>query len=421
MSLSPRQSRRVAAWSAAAALAGLTVAGGAFAAPAPPTGVSVTPSGPTNAGNVQVGWGGSDGAVSYVGGFVDNPAVDPAPVAVSPGPIAAPAGDGVWYFKVAAVGPGGVETDSSPYAASGGVAIDRTPPTIGGASLSGDQGVEGWYRTLRFTFSTCLDPAPGTIGGAACTNVPWTGAQGAFENATVPVQDDAGNTANAALPPFKFDSVDPTTRPGLIGPPAVVGRQPTFSWSKSADATSLINEYRGQWQRDEEYDPDGWKTLATVPEEGDYTAPPSVWTGGPLPEFTPLVWRVVAVDHAGNTRASLPGGGRALMIDPPVPAPPRITGGPTGPTQDTTPSFSWDGPGSTYEWSITPVGSSIAIRGDAGPAKQVEVPGALPDGAYIFRVKQFVVANPSEEAIRSFVVDTTPPAPPSILTRPTFP
>ena len=68
-----------------------------------------------------------------------------------------------------------------------------------------------------------------------------------------------------------------------------------------------------------------------------------------------------------------------------------------------------------------PAGSQAAIRSGTTSAKEVTV-GALNDGAYSFRVTQFTAAGrESAEALRTFVVDTTPPAAPLILTRPTFP
>ncbi|CAN0447994.1 unnamed protein product, partial [Phaeothamnion confervicola] len=46
---------------------------------------------------------------------------------------------------------------------------------------------------------------------------------------------------------------------------------------------------------------------------------------------------------------------------------------------------------------------------------------ALPDGDYTFRVIQIRSQKRSAEASQSFKIDTTPPAAPTILTRPTFP
>jgi hypothetical protein len=407
MSPSPRHSRRVAVWTAVTAIAGLAAAGSAMAVE-PPTGVGVTPASPTDAASVTVSFTPSSddaGDVTYTALLSGTPA---GTLPSGGGTISPDAGN--YNLRVRAER-GAEEALSDPIP----LVVDRAAPSIS-VSLSG-AAANGWFRTLQIA-ATCSDDTD--LGGACPSPIPWnTTAAGDQGPVTMSVTDVLGRTTSAQSPTFRFDNTDPS-RPGLIGPGPVVGQQPTFSWSKSTDTGSGVDRYQVQWQREDDFDTDEWQTLASVVEEGDYTAPPSAWNRGPLPEFVPLVWRVVAVDEAGNERASLPGGGKTLMIDPTVPPAPLITGGPTGPTQNTSPTFSWEGNGASYEWSVTPTGSSNPIRGGAGPATQADIP-SLPDGAYVFRVKQFVVANPSEEAIRSFVVDTTPPAPPTIIGRPTFP
>jgi hypothetical protein len=404
MSTSPRPFRRLAALTAAAALGGLALAGSAVALEAPAI-TTVTPASPTNASSVTVTFTGvapdNGGAITYEAGL--NGAF--APVGAGTGVVPTPDA-GTFSLNVRAL-----EDGAPGPAASQTLTIDRTPPTV----TVGLQGTprNGWFRTLTLDV-TCLDDIQ--IGGAQCDDIPWSN-DGEFPlGHAVSVVDAAGNGATGTSPAFNFDN-DAPTRPSLIGPGSVVGRQPTFSWSKSTDTGSQMGDYLVQWQREDDYDPDDWQTLATIPEASDYTAPPSTWNRGPLPEFVSLVWRVVAVDRAGNQRASLP---NTLLIDPTVPPPPAITGGPSGPTQNTSPTFTWEGTGASFAWSVTAMGSSNALRGGAGTATQADVP-SLPDGAYVFRVKQFVVANPSEEAIRSFIVDTVAPSAPTILTRPSFP
>jgi len=407
MSPSPRPFRRLAALSAAATLGGLALAGSAWAVE-PPTGVGVTPASPTEAASVTVTFAPSSddaGDVTYTA-LLNGAAVGTLPS--GGGTISPAAGNHTLQVRADR----GAETATS---AGIPLVVDRAAPSIS-VSLAGTP-ANGWYRSLQITAACSDDTA---LNGACPSPIPWnTTAEGDQGPVTMSVTDVMGRTTSAQSPTFRFDNTLPS-RPGLIGPGPVVGQQPTFTWAKSTDTGSLVDRYLVQWQREEDYEANGWQTLATIPEESDYTAPPSSWNRGPLPEFVPLVWRVVAVDHAGNQRESLPGGGKTLLIDPTVPPAPLITGGPTGPTQNTSPTFSWEGNGASFEWSVTPMGSSNAIRGGAGTATQANV-SSLPDGAYLFRVKQYVVANPSEEAIRSFVVDTVPPAPPSILTRPSFP
>ena len=82
MSLSHRQSRRLATWTAATAIAGLALAGAAVAAPSQPA-VSITPAGPTQATSLTANWTGSnadDGTtiVGYQAGQVPDAGTEPA-------------------------------------------------------------------------------------------------------------------------------------------------------------------------------------------------------------------------------------------------------------------------------------------------------------------------------------------------------
>ncbi|MGE0026604.1 MAG: hypothetical protein AB7O78_15280 [Thermoleophilia bacterium] len=300
--------------------------------------------------------------------------------------------------------------------------VDRAAPTVS-VSLNG-AATGGFYRSLTLR-PVCSDDNPLPVG-ACPADVGWTQNGNGLTGPSFTVTDVAGKVSlPASAATFNFDNTAPTAF-GTVGPGAQVSSQPTFTWSRSSDATSGIDRYVVQWQRaDGDFDPaTGWLNLATVnpaSSVGDYSAPPSTWGGAVLPEFTPLVWRVVAFDKAGNSRTATPAQGKDLLIDPTVPPAPLITGGPSTPTQNTSPTFTWDGTGATFRWYLTKVGASAALRSGAGTAKQADL-SALPDGAYVFHVTQFTAAaRESEEALRSFVVDTTPPDPPAILTRPTFP
>ena len=149
-------------------------------------------------------------------------------------------------------------------------------------------------------------------------------------------------------------------------------------------------------------------------------APPSA-AAPRFPENTPLAGASWPFDNAGNTRASNPST-KSLTIDPTVPPAPIITGGPNRADPEHVADVHVGG-----RRRLLPVGRDVgqapntSVRSGAGTAKEATAQ-SLPDGAYVFHVKQFTAANrESEEAIRSFVVDTTPPAAPTILTRPTFP
>ena len=404
---------RLAVCCAVAALGGLGLAGSALALLAP-TGVAVAPGSPTDATSVTVTFDPVEpdpgGPVGYEAGL------DGAFAPFASGGTLDTSVAGIHTVRVRAVQDGVPGPDTSVP-----LIVDRANPTVT-VGLVGTPRNVTWYRQLTLGV-TCADDLP--IGGAQCADIAWT-ADGEFPAGhTVTVTDAAGRTASGTSGPFNFDNDLPTVRPGQVGPGALVGSQPTFSWTRAEDDGSGIDEYVVQWQRaDGDFDPDGWITLATVSSGasiGDYTAPPSIWSGGALPENVALTWRVVAIDKAGNSRSSLPSTGKSLLIDPTVPAAPTITGGPTAPTQNTSPTFTWEGDGTSFQWSVTSIDSPSSVRSGAGAAKEA-TPQNLPDGAYVFHVKQFTAANrESEEAIRSFVVDTTAPLAPLILTRPTFP
>ena len=427
MSLIPRQSRRLAAWTAATAIAGLALAGAAVAAPSLPA-VSITPAGPTQATSLTANWTAStadDGTtiIGYQAGQVANAGDEPAGT-VGPGVLSGPvdgSAEGTVVFRVRALQSDGQVSDWSTAQA----VVDRTAPTLGAASPNGTLSADGWYRSpLSFTFGTCTD----NVQITACT-VPWTGEQGAFAAGarSLSSNDVAGNAASGSLPAFKFDSVAPAAAE-LIAPRNLVPDEPTFRWFSSAMGSDVsgVSRFLVQFRRGDNSD-GTFDTLASVAPQGIVGSEQTAKRGDglsagdtppPLPENVEIDWRVRVVDKAGNITS---GGVRQFTIDPTVPPAPTITGGPVGPTQDTTPTFSWDGGGDSFKWDVLPAGSQAAVRSGTTAAKEVTV-GALNDGAYSFRVTQFTAAGrESAEALRTFVVDTTPPAAPLILTRPTFP
>ncbi|MFY9578652.1 MAG: Ig-like domain-containing protein [Gaiellaceae bacterium] len=114
------------------------------------------------------------------------------------------------------------------------------------------------------------------------------------------------------------------------------------------------------------------------------------------------VFRVRATDAAEETVAS-----RAFSVDTAQPTL-SIDAGPSGPTNDTTPSFGFTAePGATVECSIdegTPAYGGCSEAATHQPA----VP--LADGGHVFRVRATDAAGNQAEASQAFVVDTVAPA-----------
>lgn len=418
MSLSPRHSRRLVAWTAAAALGGLAMSGSAVAVPAP-GGFSVTPSGVTDAAALQVSFSpvAPDDAADTVSYDVSlDGGTSFSPIAEGGGSVAVT--PGVYNVVVRATESGNApgSASTSPVA----VTVDQNPPTIT-LALTGAQ-ANGWFRTLKIT-PTCGDDTP--LPGGACPpplDWPATASSPLNQSTTLSVTDVFGRTASA-IATFKFDGTRPTV-PQAENLGDFISSEPTFKWLPSTDADSGVARYLVQFRipDPDAEDPVPWTTIANVTSDGrlgQYSAKrdPGL-RPAPLPDFQKFEWRIQAVDVAGNTRTT---DTFSTTIDPTTPPPPTITGGPNAPTRDQSPTFTWDGAGPQFQWDLLPAGASGPIRSGGGTAQQVQL-SSLPDGNYTFQLSQITAAGRrSELASRSFTVDTTPPAPPTILTRPTFP
>ncbi len=354
---------------------------------------------------------------------------DPAPTAtVSPGQAFGGLSIGAHTFRVRAIEQDalGVTTIESAYAELPfDVLADTVPPSLG-AVLQGTPTASGWYNALSIGRQPCADGESGLPAGA-CAATAWT-QNGAFAEGaqTVQVTDLQGNTATAPVPAFNFDNVQPVLGEGVPLTPssgAILPGEPTFQWSPGQDLTSGVSGYEVQIRiADPENDTPPITTIARVSDTGgvgNYSAArqPAV-SPDPLPEGKKIEWRVRTIDNAGNVRTS---DWWSIRIDSTIPAAPTISSGPAGPTRDTSPRFSWEGTQQTYKWDVRRAGAETPVREGAGSATETTV-AALPDGDYIFRVTQVTEAGRgSAEATRTFQIDTTPPVPPAILSRPTFP
>jgi hypothetical protein len=426
--MTPRKRSRLGATVATAAIGLLVVAGSALGI-APPTGVTSSPSGPSNATTWTFEWNAvapDEGyvIVGYEGG-VTAPGGEPAAPITSPHTVDLPPED-ARLFRVRAVQAPVVDPPPaepvlrSDYA---DVAIfpDRTPPALSLSLQPGaPNGLNGWYTSL--TIQRVCDALGGSAVVGECGALSWTIDRGPapYSHSVV---DQAGNPSGiVSTPEFKFDRTRPRAdagQPTTPGPGALVASEPAFSWTPGADATSGVDRYELQYRAP---GMDEYVTMARRDDTGgvgDYSAPrdPGL-VSEPLPERVIVRWRVVTYDNAGNARAS---DAREITIDSTIPPAPTITGGPAAPTRISSPTFSWTGTEDTYLWDLTAAGSETPLRRGGGAATQTTITN-LPDGDYTFRVSQVTKAGrPSAEATRSFKVDTTAPAAPGILVRPPFP
>jgi Bacterial Ig-like domain len=301
--------------------------------------------------------------------------------------------------------------------------VDSVAPQLA-VGLQGTPSASGWYRALVITRPTCVDPDPGSgLPPGACVPTAWT-TPGEGLTPSFSVTDLAGNSTTVAAGPFSFDNVPPTAgEPSEPGPSALVAAEPTFKWTPGDDDLSGVDRYQLQIRSIEDDADAAFQILAEVKHtsgQGDYSArrDPDLM-GEPLPEREQLEWRVRTIDRAGNVRSFTPS--RRLVIDSTIPAAPRITGGPLGPTRINSPTFSWEGEHDQFQWDLTRAGQELPVRVGSGAATNVTL-AQLPDGDYTFRVRQVTGAGqPSAEATRAFKVDTVAPAPPTITVRPPFP
>ena len=254
-----------------------------------------------------------------------------------------------------------------------GATCDDTPCTYtweddGGDGPAGDQWPLGSGRTMSFTFQE--------VG---------------VKNVRLTVTDADGDTATtmkaiavgAAAPPPDTTAPDTTIS---SGPTATTSdNTPTFAFTSSESASTFHCQV----------DAGAWASCA------------SPWTTAALADGPHSV-AVRATDGAGNTDATP--ATRAFTVDTTAPADTTapdttIGSGPTGPTNDATPTFAF---------SASESGSTFRCRVDTGTWASCTSPwttAALGDGAHSVAVRATDAAGNTDAspATRSFTVDTSAP------------
>ncbi|HTI35848.1 MAG TPA: hypothetical protein VL422_19380, partial [Miltoncostaea sp.] len=428
--LRPTAARRAATLAVVAGTTLLASAGSALGMGAPP-GLASSPASPSRELGWSFGWGAPAPDPGYVvttyersvdgGAFVDtNGATSFNTVLLAEG------NHTIRVHAVETAVPTDPPTDPAPPSPLDGddavltVRVDRTAPRIAAAlNPASPNGNGGWYRSLRIVF-TCSDngfpvtcPPAITIGDRGAPD------QGPNQVRSGTATDAAGNQASAMSPRFNFDAIGPRTgEPQTPTSNARVGVEPTFTWSSGGDATSGAQRYDllVSWSGRAEH------VVASVshqPGRSSFSsARQATLPNNPaFPERTPITWRVRTYDVAGNSTTSF---SRNFTLDSAVPAAPTITAGPSGFTNRNAPTFSWSGALGGFRWSVSRAGADTPVQSGQGVTSVTLAP--LADGDYSFQVTQTTASGvSSDEATRSFQVDTTPPAAPQITSRPPFP
>jgi hypothetical protein len=263
--------------------------------------------------------------------------------------------------------------------------------------------------------------ADGGSGIAYCPRDETITSQGAGPRRTDQARDAVGlESAPRTSPAFNLDSLAPAA--GAMrtpSPDATVAPNPTFVWAPStstSDRSGLL-----QYELMVRVGGGSYQAIARLPHQSSAREYRATRQFGPsLPNNTAMRWYVRTYDRAGNVGGS-EGSSRAFRIDPTVPGPPTITGGPAGPTNAAAPTFAWTGNQPGYAWTVSAAGAQTSLVSGSGPQTQALLP-PLPDGEYTFSVSQVTAAGvKGVEATRSFEVDTVAPPAPVITGRPTFP
>jgi hypothetical protein len=257
------------------------------------------------------------------------------------------------------------------------------PPVITGkpANPSGSTDAEFTFTGdevgARFTCS--IDGS----GGSTCSSPIDYSSLAEGSHQFIIWQIDLAGNATATSYSWVVDTTPPAA-PTVNGPNAHTNNpESTVSYAGSPDTVELRCSFNGG----------AYAPCATSP-----------LSLGELPDGN-YTFAVQAYDAAGNSSTST----ISWEIDTVAPGAPTITSGPTGsvPSPDAEFAFTGAEPGGIFRCSI-----------DSQPAvtctSPFDVPG-LSDGTYTFRVRQVDAAgNPGPQSTRTWTVDTTPPATPSV-------
>jgi hypothetical protein len=217
---------------------------------------------------------------------------------------------------------------------------------------------------------------------------------GEFE-LTVFATDAAGNVGPSSTVVYLLDTTAPD-RPVLTAPasPSPVTR-PMWLWTAEAGTTSTCTITNS----------DGTVVVGPV----DCTSP---WTAdlSGLPDGA-YTFSVVTTDQAGN---SSPAATSVFVLDRQAPVPPSVVP-PASPSHDLSPTWQISGPRNAVLTCTLMLGRKVVWGPAPCPSSGTFSLAGLPDGTYTLRVTATDHAgNVSAASVTTYVLDTTPPASPTL-------
>jgi len=295
--------------------------------------------------------------------------------------------DGSHTFSVRAVGPSGPGAATSyPWT------IITVPPPAPNITSSPPDPSSSTSASFGFTGAPGVDFLCDLDGSgfAPCTNpTTYSGLAESSHTFQVKARDDAGNESDPASYTWTVDTTAPAA-------PTITSHPPDTS--NSADASFGFDVGQAV---DFECDLDGAGFVSC-------TSPQS-YTGLADGSHT---FRVRAIDEAGNTGPEATFTWTIITVPPSAPT---ITSSPTDPSSSTSATFGFTGD----------PGTSFLCRLDAGSFTTCTSPksySGLVEGSHTFQVKaRDAAGNESAPTSSSWVIDTTPPAPPAIGSAPPNP
>ena len=314
--------------------------------------------------------------------------------------------DGLYTFRVRATDAAGNTGPES----GGTYTLDRVAPgqpaiTSAPAGVSNDPTPTwGWTGDAGTTFSCRVTRGATVISDwGACTSPKGYDLSSEPDGTytfRLRSRDDAGNTSSETTDTYALDRAAPAAPTITSGPAAYSSdATPAFGFTAEAGATTACRFERG----------------GTVVSDWAACTSPHTYDLGAEIDGT-YTFRVRATDAAGNTGADST---RSYTLDRVAPAAPSITSGPTGDSQDATPTYGWSAePGATSECRIERGATVVDDWATCTSPHTHDVSGE-PDGTYTFRVRATDDAgNVGADSTRAYTLDRTAPVAPVVTTGP---